>query len=448
VPPSKLKTPAGVDHDYNFLSNIERAVQRSEKEIVEERGLLAAADLRPVEVRSVQWRRGKDGTKRRVLVTEVRRNRGASRPELSKQMKKRLSSFGIFIRRVPVGMARQKENGTNVAKSSGRINWQIEWLLVDEKQQAETESGSDDGDENRKPKRVRTTRILGKSLDHLPLYTAFFNSHAAHLKALHSREEESEGHEATEQSGKPKKRKQAPPVPEVQDQTTTTWPLSDYSLQPFPTPSWKRYAGVAAFTGFSQAELAQQTAHHYFLSPNPLSRTSDGKILVHPLDPLAALGEALRDTTVLEFPAIYVISSSASLSEAVFSVSPKSANFRALHASKRKRQDPPILRGHKTPATRHGKKARRELEDGELPSGDEEEVGNAEDGSRDLGSDGEVPSGGYEIVAEESLGEEDGDEDVDDDTSSSGSDFESDSKDDSSVGASLDRKLALLGRKR
>ncbi len=38
VPATKIRTEAGIDHDYNFLSGIERAKQQLEREVVENRG--------------------------------------------------------------------------------------------------------------------------------------------------------------------------------------------------------------------------------------------------------------------------------------------------------------------------------------------------------------------------------------------------------------------------
>ncbi|KAH7347921.1 HIT zinc finger protein [Plectosphaerella cucumerina] len=443
VPPSKLKTPAGVDHDFNFLSGIERSVQRSEKEIVEERGLLASEDLRPVEVRSVQWRKGKDGTRKRVLVTEVLRNRGtgagggnaACRPDMSKQMKKRLSTFGTRITRMPAGMTRQKQNGTTVAKSSGRMNWQVEWLLVGESKEAGKKQEADgDTDEA-----LQVTAILGKSLDHLALYTAFDSNYTTYTESLAPRpaaaeeEEEDAAEQLPSRSSKQKKRKQPPPVVEVQNHATATWPLSDYSLQPHPATAWKRYSGTALFTGVTQAELELQKKYSFHLAPNPLSKTTDGRILVHPVDPLTPLAEALRDIRVLEFPTFYVVPASASLPTSSFKSTPKPSSSPGATSTKRKRQD--AGRGGKAlSGGRPGKKARRDLEEGEVHSGEDEPL--------QAGSDGEEVAEGYEVVAEESLGEEDDD----DTTSSSGSD--SDDDDEQGLQASLDKKLALLGRTR
>lgn len=445
VPPAKLKTPAGVDHDFNFLSGIERSVQRSEKEIIEERGLLATEDLRPVEVRSVQWRKGKDGARKRVLVTEVLRSRGAaSRPDLSKQMTKRLSSFGTRITRLPVGMTRQKQNATTVAKSSGRMNWQVEWLLLDGEGRS-CKSPETDGDAR---KTRQTTTILAKSLDHLPLYSAFFSSYAAHIESLAPRpaaeeEDDEAADQAPSRSAKQKKRKQAPPVSEVQDPVNATWPLGDYSLQPHPATSWKRYAGTALFTGVTRAELDQQKKYAFYLAPNPLSKTEDGKIRVHSVDPMTSLGEALRDTTVLEFPTFYVLPAAASVPEDLLTVSSKQPGPRAPAAAKRKRHD-----GKAHPAGRLGKRARRDLEEGEVRSDgerSEDDQRRVRHGGRgDAGSDGEEPADGYEVVAEQSLGEDEGD---DDDTSSSSSSDSDDEADDQTVRASLEKKLALLGRK-
>ncbi|KAM0322970.1 hypothetical protein ACHAQA_009069 [Verticillium albo-atrum] len=450
VPRAKLKTPAGVDHDYNFLHGIERAVQRSEREIVEERGLLAENELRPIEVRSVQWRRQKDGSKKKVLVTEVLRNGGGGagggsggiagvRPDVSKQMKRRLATFGINMRRAPTGMVRQKENGTNVHKASGRIHWQVEWLLLEpgkasDKPEAEKDEDEDDDDDEEKES-VPTTRFLGKAMDNAPLYSAFANGQKAHAHNLRKKEEQAQQSPfdiPEPSSSKPKPRpKQTPPLAatQSQDPTTGTWLPGHYVLQPHPHAAWKPYAGVTHFKAAApEPEDVPKDKYRFFISPvRTTAPGPDARTPVHALDPTTTLAEALRDTTVLEFPTIYALPAEAPL-PATFALTPKRAAAAAL-----KRKAP--NQSKRAQDAKGRKKARRDLEDGEVAS----------DGDGD--DNGSVQGGGdnqMEIVAEESLGDDD-DED-DDSTSSSGSDDDSDDGDDSAINASIARKLASLGR--
>ncbi|EEY15400.1 conserved hypothetical protein [Verticillium alfalfae VaMs.102] len=386
VPRAQLRTPAGVDHDYNFLHGIERAVQRAEREIVEERRLLAEDELRPVEIRSVQWRRQKDGSKKKVLVTEMRR---------------RLATFGIHVRRAPTGMSRQKENGTNVHKASGRIHWQVEWLLLESGEAKEADSNAEvEADDN--------ADNSSSEEEH--------DDHARRSKILTTR------FLAATQS---------------QDPSTGTWLPGHYVLQPHPHPAWKPYAGATHFKSAAAPEHEDmpKDKYRFFISPvrSPFAAapSSEAKIPVHALDPATSLGEALRDTTVLEFPTIYALPANAALPSA-FALTPKCDPANAT-AQKRKRD---AASQSRRPQDQKGKKKpRRRLEDGEVASDDDDndDAGSVQGGNGNL----------MEIVAEESLGDDDDDDD--DATSSSGSD-DSDGEDDATINASIARKLASLGR--
>ncbi|KAF9870481.1 HIT zinc finger [Colletotrichum karsti] len=461
MPPSKLKTAAGVDHDYNFISGIERAVQRSEKEIVEERGLLRPEDLRPIEVRSVKWKTGRDGRKRRVLVTELLRGdnaaaaaasgsgaKGSSSDLLSSlPFKKRLGKFGILLRRAPMGMVRQKENATSFSKASGRINWQVEWLLVAPSTESAKQKETDDEDA---PPKSETKRILAKALDDTPLYKAFFAGQKSFQTELAKKEQQknAEGHDDDDEPADenrdatnprpPKKRRKNHHKPgqsmaTAQDTETGAWHPGRYCLQgggAGPRAStWTPHTGVPAFTGTTEEDEAQRSRYTFFLAGTTSAATAAaGRIVVHPLDASVPLGEALRDMTVLEFPTIYVVEngSDAELPRALVS-EPKPV----LITQKRKRDN---QSSSKRGGKGGNKKMRRDREEGELGSaGEESDDGDEEEGRLDALQN---------IIAEESLGEDDSDEE-DDTSSSSGSD----SEDDETVSASLAAKLALLQKK-
>lgn len=81
---SQLATPAGIDHDYNFLSGIERDLEKSEKS-VSEKGL----DV------------------------------GLTRPkgDQTQRMDYQLTAAGVNVIRAPKGMSRAKENKTHRSRS-------------------------------------------------------------------------------------------------------------------------------------------------------------------------------------------------------------------------------------------------------------------------------------------------------------------------------------------
>ncbi|KAK1639627.1 hypothetical protein BDP81DRAFT_180668 [Colletotrichum phormii] len=447
VPPSKLKTAAGVDHDFNFLSGIERAVQRSEKEIVEERHLLKPEDLRPVEVRSVQWKTGRDGRKKRVMVTEVLRGDngggpGGARYEAlsSIPFKKRLATFGILLKRAPVGMARQRENGTNFSKASARINWQVEWLLVpsaDNTKTPQSQQQESEGDANT----TATKRILAKTLDDVPLYKAFvagqksFNDEQARKEQQRQQpqDDDDEVQEAntthTGGTGRNKKRRKTQHKPgqslaTAQDTETGAWHPGRFFMQSSPRGTWISHTGVQPFTGTTEEEEAQKSRYTFYVAGTTSAATAaTGKTIVHPVEATTLLGEALRDLTVPEFPTLYVVEAGAAL-PATLLPEPKPMHL----APKRKHES----NGRKAGGGGgKAKRPRKNLEDGELPSDGDDSDGDLADADVDR-----FAAAVDQIIAEQSLGEEDDDGT----TSSSGSDSESDEV----VSASLAAKLALL----
>lgn len=112
-PLSWLRTPAGIDHDYNFLSKIERTLDQNNKYLLEQ-GLLTEHELKGYDV-----------------VREDRDFKGNIERSFPSDIRKRLRALNISVRHVPKGLWRQRENDTTFSRFPRRaINWQIEWILV------------------------------------------------------------------------------------------------------------------------------------------------------------------------------------------------------------------------------------------------------------------------------------------------------------------------------
>jgi hypothetical protein len=78
VKKSQLATPAGIDHDFNFITRIERQLEKAEKD-VNDKGLGAAPELR-------------------------------RRPRKGELHDHDLNAAGVKVVRAPKGLSRQKEN--------------------------------------------------------------------------------------------------------------------------------------------------------------------------------------------------------------------------------------------------------------------------------------------------------------------------------------------------
>ena len=88
---SDLATPKGIDHDYNYLTSIERQLDNAEREATGRGFLLQDQDdERP------GWRReGLDGPKKGEMPTKAA-----------------IEKCGAIVERAPEGMARRKQNAT------------------------------------------------------------------------------------------------------------------------------------------------------------------------------------------------------------------------------------------------------------------------------------------------------------------------------------------------
>lgn len=387
IPPKQLRTAAGIDHDYNFLHKLERTLERSEKNIVEERGLVRQDELRqqPLTTKEVRWKTGRDGRKRKVVVTrELREARGGRR--LEKSLANRLSKLGVRMLCAPTGMQRQKENKTTLNGKTGKVNWQVEWLKLEHGGQT-------------------TTRRLAKAFEDVPLYKAY--------------------HEMEEARNRPAKGQQTGRAARggrvyAQIPYDSTWNTAMDMLQEPSTGRWIAAAAVLeSGVWMDEKDQVQRESFDYFLD-NPRQKSDEPKVLTR-LEADECLVNVLRDTSVLEFPTVYVLRRGETLPPG-FVLGAKDHNNNQPQGLKRK--DGPGRRG---PRSGKRRKQGSGLEEGEVGSDDDaDDKSSVGTGGNDEDDDG--PSVGLEVgdvVAEESFGEDD--EDGDSPTSSSGTDSDDDS---------------------
>ncbi|PKS11964.1 hypothetical protein jhhlp_001260 [Lomentospora prolificans] len=370
VPKRTLATPAGVDHDYNFISAIERSRERSENVLVDEKGIVSAKELRPVTVENVEYR-FKDGKMRRVLVTRALRGEEGDWGD----MRARLKRFGITAVRAPVGMSRRRENGTRYFKRSRRVEWYVEVFLVT----------------GREKERV-TMRIV----DDLKVSEAF----------LKNKKTRSFGVEGNAMGGEAK----ALPFT-FQDDKTGAWMAgTTICTQNLRSAVWfdKPHPDRSNSAAPDAVDSLKKRLSFYLSRP---PTTSSAPTTLVPFDPEEKLHDVLAGTVVLEYPTLYVLEKGAEIPKGlVVGTKPK--------AKKRKSWDERGEGGKK-------RKLIQELEDGEVMSDAgpaDKKVGEKEDES-DSSSDSSSSSSSddddveaEEVLAEVSLSEgeeeEDGDEDA------------------------------------
>lgn len=272
-PLCELTTPAGVDHDYNFITSIERGIERTNKLIVEEKGLVCSHELL-----------GAANNHRRC----ARHHTGGDTTLLSKA----LESSGVIVEKAPKGMRRNRDNSTKWSRPQKCINWQVEWVR-------------DDG-----------SRILGKALENCPIgetYTAFLEEQRR-LNMTGSEKKEIKKRKAEEIRAKEKLAKRAKIISSFNlfmRRSTLQNPESSAWDQTIVTESdeAERKSSVASDTESTRKPSGPYEAYqgYFFYLHRPYTPSSHPRVLI-PLSPIEPLSTLLRDRVVLEFPTIYAIS--------------------------------------------------------------------------------------------------------------------------------------------
>ncbi|KAI5864342.1 hypothetical protein GGS23DRAFT_563936 [Durotheca rogersii] len=274
IPREKLKTDAGIDHDYNFLTKIERAVERAERILREDREILPQDDTtsRPPPNKRARLHKGR--SRGRVTFDENARRWDRNSIQRTRQL-------GIHVSSVPYGMARAKENKTSWNKRKRSINWQVEWL--EWKGVAPTAGQGD----------LQPSRTLHKLLDEVPLCVGF----AEGREHCRQRQLSDEGRARDKRMRALEARKRS--TGGGQDVATTAWSGQDYALQDPGTAAWDKVV-----SGLHTTEALRDRWRFFFLKPRTPSREAQKLIPLRPTDPLAV---ALSGLDVVEFPTICVL---------------------------------------------------------------------------------------------------------------------------------------------
>ncbi|RDA82505.1 hypothetical protein CP532_3182 [Ophiocordyceps camponoti-leonardi (nom. inval.)] len=265
VPPSKLRTVNGLNHDYNFLQRLGMSKERAERILVDDSGLVSRDELKPETVQVPTYKKGRDGRTYRVFkerkkVASVQQNRS------ERLLERKLVRSGIEMLRAPKEMTRRKENRTTVSRRSGVIWWQVEWLTV--RDEGESDVGL-------------TTRLLSRVADDADLDDAY---RLARFGKDRGREKGVEVREAPLANFRWGSGVDSSMESSMQEPSTGCWIDMDKD---------------------KDKNDDEKTSFHFLLGPPPTGSAATTKVTaVHP-------GETLRDvlpgTTVMEFPTIYVL---------------------------------------------------------------------------------------------------------------------------------------------
>ncbi|KAH6417252.1 hypothetical protein HBI14_106590 [Parastagonospora nodorum] len=280
VKKSQLVTPAGIDHDFNFLTGIERDIEKAEQSLAEKTVVDSST--------SHSWSQHKSSQKGQVNYQQ-------------------LEAAGVKVIRAPKGLSRQKENKSHrssTKKSTGgrNIMWTVEWFDHQKKRQL-TETSS--------------TCQVAVAQPFAPR-----EQYKAKKRKLD-----------TKQAAAPGSSSVPDPTPSLEHKDKQVrrglnvkstireeeqLPAGERAINPHEREAGESESSLTeavhaeSRNDRSSVKPTDDGEHMYFLAK---PRTTSSRSVLIPLDSNATLGECLNGHTVLEFPTIYVFPSSMELSD-------------------------------------------------------------------------------------------------------------------------------------
>ncbi len=320
LPLAQLKTDAGIDHDFNFLSSIERARQRAEKDLVEGRQLLTETELRP-QNDTKAFRKVWYGDEMRHLPAQGPQYKKFAGPQdgasvidgFDKHVRRRLRFLDIEAVTMPKGMARQKDNRTAYNRRTQSINWQVEWLVYNA-----ADLGALAPQDQQQP-----LRILHKTLDGTPLVSGLASALDWHRGQLDRQARENladadNERDMDEDGPSPKKKRKTARYnqPVGQDFSTTAWASSaPYTIQNTATSAWSSTTTAPQAETTVEEDLARRWRFYLVkasrTTADPKRRTTaptaKNTTSLIPLASTETLVTALTGRTIVEFPTVVVV---------------------------------------------------------------------------------------------------------------------------------------------
>ncbi|KXJ86747.1 hypothetical protein Micbo1qcDRAFT_168243 [Microdochium bolleyi] len=323
LPPTKLKTDAGIDHDYNFLTKIERSIETADKIMREERDIVPpGGQQQHKEQGGRQQHRDNHHPNKRARFNDGRHGGhdeqvvGNYSRRWDKNSQFRLRKLGIHVSTVPYGMTRSRENKTSWNKRTRTMNWQVEWFVhgnaVAEADRSTSEATSKDACAS------YPTRILHKILDETPLAEGFeaglaWSRHAqlteeerALEKSTKKKDEQQPQQSKTLTKTNPKDQQHR--VACGQNFSSAAWAAHLATTQSSTTSAW--YAAPPDLSPSTANKPIESDYQFFYQKPRIPSRQTQKLI---PLSPADTLARILPGFEIVEFPAIHVFPKGASL---------------------------------------------------------------------------------------------------------------------------------------
>ncbi|KAL8994232.1 MAG: hypothetical protein Q9188_007126 [Gyalolechia gomerana] len=260
---SDLATPKGIDHDYNYLTSIERQFDIAERDL-ESRGILL-------------YDENQNGAKKR----------GYKPVRGQVPLENAIKQCRVVVDKAPKGMSRQKQNATCWDKKAKRIVWTVEWIHKD---------GS---------------REIGQCPDTEPIDVAY--NRIATSKAAAEAERPNKKLKVNTEVSRPAALAKTP-QPKQPSTISRAQAPTEQALLSEPSSSLATdHQQSATLEGDDPHNEPPPSANTDLPSPPPLhfylllpSTATSYRVLI-PLSPTDTLAAALTDRLVLEFPTVYAL---------------------------------------------------------------------------------------------------------------------------------------------
>ncbi|KAJ5101975.1 polyketide synthase, partial [Penicillium alfredii] len=275
---NELASESAFDRDFNFITGIERSLERADRDS-ENRGIELA---RGSTLDTAEGEGASPGADSGVQGSSVVAGRKRKHPHQG--LVKGEAGFlrgaeagGVRVVRAPRGMSRNKMNHSRWHPKHKCLSWTVEWISADG---------------------VKTPR---NTLETCPVAEAYDRAFPPPRQSKSASDPEKEEKVDSEQSESVSQSHKQTPVPDTPAPSTTT----EKPTETNPPQTSGSEAALATEEEKPVDSTIKPHRDHYFYLHRP--RTMSKKLVLVPLPPLESVVAVLRNRTVLEFPTIYVL---------------------------------------------------------------------------------------------------------------------------------------------
>ncbi|GAQ09884.1 hypothetical protein ALT_7205 [Aspergillus lentulus] len=273
---SELATESAFDRDFNFITKIERSLERAERE-AEDRGIpLSGTTAADPAVLGLEHEVGQDGQ-------DAEAGRKRKRPEQGGFVKgeagflRGAQNAGVRVIRAPRGMSRNKANASKWNPKHKCLSWTVEWITADGK---------------------KVTRNCLESCTLAEAYDRIYPQPKEKAGEVVQKPKEDE--QTLESTGD----RQQESEPASSEQPTQSETVEPPSTAPTGQSVTESTPDRPSSSSKSKNEIIPHRGVSFYLHR---PRTATKQPVLIPLSPSMTFTSALRDRAVLEFPTIYAL---------------------------------------------------------------------------------------------------------------------------------------------